>query len=137
MRYLENGRSRRSIENIIEKMQRENTVVVVEGLHDVKALNDVVSELYAMGVLKSKSINVITLQRLRNNNLNLGKDNIVIVAMDKDINGVDKADYACSIVRERYPDARVDENTGRMLLGRLGVRCVEEIRGPVEEIMRG
>jgi 5S rRNA maturation endonuclease (ribonuclease M5) len=137
LRYADNTRARRSIKNLLEKMQSENAIVVVEGIHDVNAFKSVVADLYAEGILSKDSINVVTLQRLKNNHLNISKDSVVIIAMDKDSNGIDKAEYAASIVRERCPDAKVDESTGRILLGKLGARCMEEIKGPVEEIMRG
>jgi 5S rRNA maturation endonuclease (ribonuclease M5) len=137
LRYADNSRARRSIKILLEKMQNENAIVIVEGIHDVKAFKSVVADLHSEGILSKDSINVVTLDRLKNNHLNISKDNVVIIAMDKDDNGIDKAEYAASIVRERYPDARVDENTGRILLGKLGVRCMEEIKGPVKEIMRG
>lgn len=120
------------IKEIIEKMQEDNTIVVVEGLHDINALNNIVEYLSEKGLIKNKQINAITLSKLMNNHIGGSKQKFII-AMDNDRRGEEKRGQAVALIREKYPYAAIDEFTGRSLLKLLGVTCIEGLVAPIKE----
>ncbi len=129
---LEN--TRKSLEQIIKAMQEENVMVIVEGQHDVNAIGKAVEDLYLIGRLKSNThINTITFDRLLYNHIDFSGKKIII-AMDSDRKGKEKKEKAISLIREKCPEAKIDDTTGERLLKILGVNCIEGINGPIKEL---
>jgi 5S rRNA maturation endonuclease (ribonuclease M5) len=117
---------------IIKKMQQDNTVVIVEGQHDISALREVVEYLSSKGKIEKKEVYAVTFDRLLHNNLEINGQRIII-AMDGDRRGEEKKEQAIALIRERYPQSTIDESTGRRLLKILGTNCIEGIVGPIKE----
>ena len=132
---LEKGKQRsESIIGIIKKMQNDDTVVIVEGKHDIEALKSMVVYLSSNGLILNKEINAVTIDRLRYNHLDIdGKK--IIIATDKDRSGKDKKEQAIALIRTKYPNSTIDENTGIRLLKILGTNSIEGIMGPIKDII--
>jgi len=132
---LANGKLRsESIVEIIKRMQNDDTVVIVEGKHDIEALKSMVEYLSSNGLILNKAINAVTIDRLRYNHLNIdGKK--IIIATDNDRSGNDKKEQAIALIRAKYPHSTTDENTGIRLLKILGTNSIEGIMGPIKEII--
>ena len=122
-----------SIIEIIKRMQDENTVVIVEGKHDIEALDSMVEYLSSNGLISDKAINAVTIDMLRYNHLDIdGKK--IIIATDNDRSGIDKKEQAIALIRVKYPHSTIDENTGTRLLKILGTNCIEGIIRPIMEM---
>jgi len=113
-------------------MQNRNTVVIVEGQHDIKALRDIVEYLSSINLVPKEMINVITIDQLRYNNINIDGKRI-ITATDSDRSGKNKREQARALIIAKYPHSTIDENTGKRLLKILGANCIEGITGPIKE----
>jgi len=132
---LANGKQRsESIVEIIKRMQNDDTVVIVEGKHDIEALKSIVEYLSSNGLIPNKAINAVTIDRLMYNHLDIdGKK--IIIATDYDRSGNDKKEQAIALIRAKYPHSTIDENTGIRLLKILGTNSIEGIMGPTKEII--
>ncbi len=117
---------------IIKKMQQDNTVVIVEGQHDISTLSEVVEYLSSKGKIEKKEVYAVTFDRLLYNHLQINGQKI-IVAMDGDRRGEEKKEQAIALIRERYPQSTIDESTGRRLLKILGTNHIEGVLGPIKE----
>jgi len=132
---LANGKQRsESIVEIIKRMQNDGIVVIVEGKHDIEALKSMVEYLSSNGLILDKAINAVTINRLRYNHLSIdGKK--IIIATDNDRSGNNKKEQAIALIRAKYPNSTIDENTGIRLLKILGANSIEGIMGPIKEII--
>ena len=119
---------------IIEKMQNDDTVVIVEGKHDIEALKSIVEYLSSNGLIPNKAIDAVTMDKLMYNHLDIdGKK--IIIATDYDRSGKNKKEQAIALIRAKYPHSTIDENTGIRLLKILGTNSIEGIMGPIKEII--
>jgi len=132
---LANGKQRsESIVEIIKRMQNDDIVVIVEGKHDIEALKSMVEYLSSNGLISNKAINAVTINRLRYNHLDINGKKIII-ATDNDRSGNNKKEQAIALIRAKYPNSTIDENTGIRLLKILGTNSIEGIMGPIKEII--
>ncbi|MGB9732917.1 MAG: hypothetical protein ACP5P2_03300 [Candidatus Micrarchaeia archaeon] len=132
MSELKKSKEAEKIEEIIRSMQEKNTIVVVEGQHDIEKLSNVVEYLSSKGRIEEKPINAVTYDKLLYNHLDM-EGMRVIIAMDSDRRGKEKKESAIALIRARYPNALIDESTGEKLLKILGVNCIEGILRPIKE----
>lgn len=132
---LANGKQRsESIVDIIKRMQNDDIVVIVEGKHDIEALKSIVEYLSSNGLISNKAINAVTMDKLMYNHLDIdGKK--IIIATDNDRSGKNKKEQAIALIRAKYPNSTIDENTGIRLLKILGTNSIEGIMGPIKEII--
>jgi len=132
---LANGKQRsESIVEIIKRMQNDDIVVIVEGKHDIEALKSIVEYLSSNGLISNKAINAVTMDKLMYNHLDIdGKK--IIIATDNDRSGKNKKEQAIALIRAKYPNSTIDENTGIRLLKILGTNSIEGIMGPIKEII--
>ena len=119
---------------IIKRMQNDDTVVIVEGKHDIKALKGIVEYLSSNGLIPNKEINAVTIDMLIYNCLDIDGKRIII-ATDNDRSGIAKREQAIALIRAKYPNSTIDENTGMGLLKILGANHMEGILGPTKEII--
>jgi 5S rRNA maturation endonuclease (ribonuclease M5) len=136
---LANGKQRSgsiigTIIGIIKSMQNDDIVVIVEGKHDIEALKNTVDYLSSNGLISDKAINAVTIDKLRYNHLDIdGKK--IIIATDDDRAGDNKKEQAIALIRAKYPNSTIDENTGIRLLKILGTNIIEGIMGPIKDII--
>ena len=132
---LANGKQRsESVVEIIKRMQNDDIVVIVEGKHDIEALKSMVEYLSSNGLISNKAINAVTMDKLMYNHLDIdGKK--IIIATDNDRSGKNKKEQAIALIRAKYPNSTIDENTGIRLLKILGTNSIEGIMGPIKEII--
>jgi len=123
-----------SIVEIIKELQNDKVVVIVEGKHDVEALKSTVEYLSSTGLISNKAINAVTIDKLRYNHLDIdGKK--IIIATDNDRSGNNKKEQAIGLIRAKYPNSTIDENTCIKLLKILGTNSIEGIVGPIKDII--
>lgn len=98
-------------------------IVIVEGKHDLKVLKE-------LGVSR-----VLTLDRLRRNGLEIGREKKAYILTDRDESGEEKRMQISSILLETQPQMSIDANTATSFFRILGIRCVEEAMAPSERIL--
>jgi len=128
-RERENGRAK-SLYNIFEKISAEDAVCIVEGLHDVNVLRYINSLL---GI----NIKAITYDSLMNDGKELEDARQVFVMMDDDYGGRIKEASALHKLNSLNYAISVDTVTGKRMLGLLGIKCVEQIKRPLENALDG
>lgn len=109
--------------NIVYNMRDTGSVAVVEGKYDVEAA-------------RVFSIRSITFERLRADGSELNNYRKVFVFMDIDDSGIRKAEQALRLIDERSISATIDSTSGPRLLKIVGVKCVEAMVKPLQNLLR-
>lgn len=113
----------KAIRNIVEDMQMPDHIVIVEGMHDVR-------------VVERFKIAAITFERFRSDGSELNNYSKVMIFTDIDDSGKREAKQIAHLLEDKGIRSMVDETSGPRLLRLIGgVRCVEELGKPLENIL--
>ncbi|MGC8478718.1 MAG: hypothetical protein ACP5NE_02210 [Candidatus Micrarchaeia archaeon] len=126
-RSKDNSRAK-DLYNLFEKLA--SGICIVEGLHDIHALS-YVSEI--LGI----SISAITYDNFMKNGISGEHGVPVYVFTDEDYGGKLKQASIVNKLNSMGPDVQYDVVTGRRILYLLGVKCVEQVKKPLENAMSG
>jgi 5S rRNA maturation endonuclease (ribonuclease M5) len=108
----------RQVSGILEALR--HGTVVVEGMHDVRTL-------------RSLGIGAVTCSRLAGSLPDVGRT--VYVLMDSDRGGEEKKRKVLATLLESDKRYAIDDALGRRLLKMLNATSIEQVYGPISELM--